>query len=79
MPRKTAVPVTKPAIHKEIVEATVCFVCPACGTEQNILMRELSFSASEQECEMCGSHGSQIVKGECIRCHCNMPFYETSW
>lgn len=42
--------------------------CPAVGTEVTIKLSEHDFYASEQDCEICGSHGEIKVNYKCTAC-----------
>lgn len=53
-------------VKKRSVELTsVSFYCPNLDKEVVIQSQMLGWSAQENQCEMCGSHGSIILSVQC--------------
>ena len=53
---------------KKIPESKILslvILCGKCGKENHLPLASVYFSASESECELCGSHGSMDVDVVC--------------
>lgn len=64
---------TKKTKKKEIEVISIKYFCPNLEKEIEVIKDGCSFSGSEQECDICGSHGSVTLyvdnKCECGEFH----------
>lgn len=50
-----------------------------CGHKESLPLNKIEFYSSEQECEMCGSHGERTLSWFCDKCKKNQEYQISSW
>lgn len=68
----------KKKIEFTLSKVKIEFVCSQCG-KQEAEVSVHDFSASDQECELCGSHGHISVDIKCPKCKSYSEIELQSW
>lgn len=55
------------------------FYCGKCTKTVEVAADKVHFSASSQECELCGSHGESTVRFTCPECKKGQEVVLDSW